>query len=57
MTLVQNGDTIWVTMKIKLELSHAANYNINMVVKLLEPIKEQYHTISYDDFYQDFTPL
>ncbi|OVA09931.1 heme peroxidase [Macleaya cordata] len=40
------------TMKLKDELAHGANNGLDIAVRLLEPIKEQFPTISYADFYQ-----
>ncbi|GAB2242735.1 hypothetical protein Droror1_Dr00019510 [Drosera rotundifolia] len=40
------------TMRHKLEQSHAANNGLEIAVKLLEPIKEQFPILSYGDFYQ-----
>ncbi|KAJ6803611.1 L-ascorbate peroxidase 2, cytosolic [Iris pallida] len=40
------------TMRHKAELSHGANNGLDIAVKLLEPIKEQFPIISYADFYQ-----
>ncbi|GLJ13654.1 hypothetical protein SUGI_0217550 [Cryptomeria japonica] len=40
------------TIRNKGELSHAANAGLDNAVKLLEPIKEQFPSISYADFYQ-----
>jgi len=40
------------TMRYKEELSHGANSGLDIAVRLLEPIKEQFPTISYADFYQ-----
>ena len=40
------------TMRHKLEQSHAANNGLNIAVRLLEPIKEQFPILSYGDFYQ-----
>ncbi|KAK3036813.1 hypothetical protein RJ639_031291 [Escallonia herrerae] len=40
------------TMRHKLELSHAANNGLDIAVRLLEPIKEQFPILSYGDFYQ-----
>ncbi|KAE8727681.1 L-ascorbate peroxidase 1, cytosolic [Hibiscus syriacus] len=34
------------------ELAHSANNGLDIAVQLLEPIKEQFPTISYADFYQ-----
>ncbi|KAK6163255.1 hypothetical protein DH2020_000119 [Rehmannia glutinosa] len=40
------------TMRFKVEQGHAANNGIDIAVRLLEPIKEQFPIISYADFYQ-----
>ncbi|XP_076943117.1 L-ascorbate peroxidase, cytosolic-like [Bidens hawaiensis] len=40
------------TMRHKAELSHGANNGLDIAVRLLEPIKEQFPIISYADFYQ-----
>uniref|UniRef100_A0A2N9IP45 L-ascorbate peroxidase n=2 Tax=Fagus sylvatica TaxID=28930 RepID=A0A2N9IP45_FAGSY len=40
------------TMKHASELAHEANNGLDIAVRLLEPIKEQFPTISYADFYQ-----
>jgi len=40
------------TMKQAAELSHGANNGLDIAVRLLEPIKEQFPTLSYADFYQ-----
>ena len=40
------------TMKHPAELAHAANSGLEIAVRLLEPIKEQFPIISYGDFYQ-----
>ncbi len=39
-------------MKHASELAHEANNGLDIAVRLLEPIKEQFPTISYADFYQ-----
>lgn len=44
------------TMKNKVELGHAANNGLDIAVRLLEPIKEQFPIISYGDFYQVSIP-
>ncbi|XWS59726.1 hypothetical protein CRYUN_Cryun08bG0146700 [Craigia yunnanensis] len=38
------------------ELSHEANNGLDMAVRLLEPIKEQFPILSYADFYQEGHP-
>ncbi|KVH89639.1 heme peroxidase, partial [Cynara cardunculus var. scolymus] len=38
-------------MRYKVELGHAANNGLDIVVRLLEPLKEQFPIISYGDFY------
>ncbi|KAI3980505.1 hypothetical protein MKX01_008922 [Papaver californicum] len=40
------------TMKLKDELAHGANNGLDIAVRLLEPIKEQFPSITYADFYQ-----
>ncbi|XP_030504263.2 L-ascorbate peroxidase, cytosolic [Cannabis sativa] len=40
------------TMKNPAELAHAANNGLDIAVRLLEPIKEQFPILSYADFYQ-----
>ncbi|CAA6656866.1 unnamed protein product [Spirodela intermedia] len=40
------------TMRFSTELGHAANNGLDIAVRLLEPIKEQFPIISYADFYQ-----
>ncbi len=40
------------TMKHPAELAHAANNGLEIAVRLLEPIKEQFPILSYADFYQ-----
>ena len=42
------------TMRHKLEQGHAANNGLDIAVRLLEPIKEQFPILSYGDFYQVF---
>jgi L-ascorbate peroxidase len=39
-------------MKHAEELGHAANSGLDIAVRLLEPIKEQFPILSYADFYQ-----
>lgn len=39
-------------MKHPEELAHGANNGLDIAVRLLEPIKEQFPNISYADFYQ-----
>lgn len=34
------------------EQGHAANNGLNIAVRLLEPLKEQFPILSYGDFYQ-----
>lgn len=34
------------------ELSHAVNSGLDIAIRLLEPIKEQFPILSYADFYQ-----
>jgi L-ascorbate peroxidase len=40
------------TMKHGAELAHEANSGLEIAVRLLEPLKEQFPTLSYADFYQ-----
>lgn len=40
------------TLRFKSEQSHAANNGLDIAVRLLEPIKEQFPILSYADFYQ-----
>ncbi|KAL3750892.1 hypothetical protein ACJRO7_011816 [Eucalyptus globulus] len=40
------------TMKHATELAHGANNGLDIAVRLLEPIKEQFPVLSYADFYQ-----
>ncbi|PKU84137.1 L-ascorbate peroxidase, cytosolic [Dendrobium catenatum] len=40
------------TMRHKEELSHGANNGLDIAIRLLEPIKEQFPILSYADFYQ-----
>ncbi|XP_072975406.1 L-ascorbate peroxidase, cytosolic [Typha angustifolia] len=40
------------TMKHSAELAHGANNGLDIAVRLLEPIKEQFPILSYGDFYQ-----
>ncbi|GMH27976.1 hypothetical protein Nepgr_029819 [Nepenthes gracilis] len=40
------------TMRFKSEQSHAANNGLDIAVRLLEPIKEQFPNLSYADFYR-----
>ncbi|KAL5210001.1 hypothetical protein ABZP36_005624 [Zizania latifolia] len=40
------------TMKKPAELAHAANAGLDIAVRMLEPIKEEFPNISYADFYQ-----
>ncbi|KMT00763.1 hypothetical protein BVRB_9g220450 [Beta vulgaris subsp. vulgaris] len=40
------------TMRHKGELAHGANNGLDIAVRLLEPIKEQFPELSYGDFYQ-----
>lgn len=45
------------TMRFKAEQGHEANNGIDIAIKLLEPIREQFPTISYADFHQVFLPF
>nr|AFL70595.1 ascorbate peroxidase [Anthurium andraeanum] len=40
------------TMRFPAELGHAANNGLDIAVRLLEPIKEQFPILSFADFYQ-----
>jgi L-ascorbate peroxidase len=40
------------TMKNPSEQAHSANAGLHIAVSLLEPIKDQFPTLSYADFYQ-----
>ena len=40
------------TMKHKAELAHGANNGLDIAVRMLEPIKEEFPILSYGDFYQ-----
>lgn len=40
------------TMKHAAEQSHGANAGLDIAVRLLEPIKQQFPILSYADFYQ-----
>jgi catalase (peroxidase I) len=40
------------TIKHQAELAHGANAGLDIAVRLLEPLKEQFPTLSYADFYQ-----
>ncbi|XP_021847263.2 L-ascorbate peroxidase, cytosolic-like [Spinacia oleracea] len=40
------------TMKHQAKLAHGADNGLDIVVRLLEPIKEKFPEISYADFYQ-----
>jgi len=40
------------TMKNPAEQAHGANAGLEIAVRLLEPIKEQFPILSYADFYQ-----
>ncbi|KAM3233942.1 L-ascorbate peroxidase 1, cytosolic-like [Capsicum annuum] len=40
------------TMRFKTEQSHGANNGIDIALRLLEPIREQFPILSYADFYQ-----
>ncbi|KAI5584404.1 hypothetical protein BDE02_06G078500 [Populus trichocarpa] len=40
------------TMRYSAELAHGANNGLDIAVRLLEPIKEQFPILSYADFYQ-----
>lgn len=40
------------TIRYSAELAHGANNGLDIAVRLLEPIKEQFPILSYADFYQ-----
>jgi len=40
------------TMKNPAELAHGANAGLDIAVRLLEPVKEEFPILSYADFYQ-----
>lgn len=40
------------TMRLAAEQAHSANNGLDIAVRLLEPFKEQFPTISYADLYQ-----
>lgn len=40
------------TIKHQAELAHGANNGLDIAVRLLEPLKEQFPIVSYADFYQ-----
>ncbi|CAL9123416.1 unnamed protein product, partial [Musa textilis] len=40
------------TMRFAAELAHGANNGLDIALRLLEPIKEQFPTLSFADFYQ-----
>lgn len=40
------------TMRFSAELAHGANNGLDIAIRLLDPIKEQFPTLSYADFYQ-----
>jgi hypothetical protein len=40
------------TIKHQAELAHGANAGLDIAVRLLEPLKEQFPILSYADFYQ-----
>ena len=40
------------TIRFPNELAHGANNGLDIAVRLLEPIKEQFPILSYADFYQ-----
>jgi catalase (peroxidase I) len=48
------------TMKNSAELAHGANAGLDIAVRMLEPIKEEFPVLSYADFYQvllDLVPI
>lgn len=44
-------------MRYKAEQGHAANNGLDIAVRLLEPLKEQFPILSYGDFYQVFIAI
>jgi L-ascorbate peroxidase len=44
-------------MRYSAELAHGANNGLDIAVRLLEPIKEQFPILSYADFYQVLSVL
>ena len=40
------------TMRFEAELAHAANSGLDIALRLLEPIRKQFPTLSFADFYQ-----
>ncbi|GER34836.1 ascorbate peroxidase [Striga asiatica] len=40
------------TMRLEAELAHGANNGLDIAVRLLQPIKDQFPILSYADFYQ-----
>lgn len=40
------------TMRFEAELSHGANAGLDIALRLLEPIRKQFPTITFADFYQ-----
>lgn len=40
------------TIKLPTELAHGANNGLDIAVRLLEPIKQNFPILSYADFYQ-----
>jgi hypothetical protein len=47
-------------MKNPAELAHGANAGLDIAVRMLEPIKEEFPILSYADFYQvrlDLAPI
>lgn len=42
------------TIKHSAELAHGANNGLDIAVRLLDPIKEHFPSISHADFYQVF---
>ena len=45
------------TIRHSAELAHGANNGLDIAIRLLEPIKEQFPILSYADFYQVGTML
>ena len=45
------------TIRPSAELAHGANNGLDIAIRLLEPIKEQFPILSYADFYQVGTIL
>lgn len=42
------------TIRHRDEIAHEANRGLDIAIRLLEPVKEQFPILSYADFYQVF---